>query len=167
MDPLTAIGVLASLSSLIEASKSVVDILRGFKEGEKDLSQLVNDIAVFEEALKGFDRVLRSRQTKHSISVQIIQDALDEGFTTIQDLESRLLQIAKCESSTVRRMKWVQNKSGFIKLHTRIKAQNTMLQSFLALAHTSVSLFLNGIPSNLHIPKRDFHCCLYSAPSVS
>lgn len=140
MDPFSAIAVLASLSILIKASDSALEILKSFREGEKDLLDLWNDIAIFEEALKGFDRVLRSRQTKHNISSHVIQNALDEGSATMAELELRLVESTKCNSSTVRRMRWVYHKSDFEKIHSRIKAQNTVLQSFLALAHASVSL---------------------------
>ena len=140
MDPITAIGVLASLSSLIKASNSVINVLKSFKDGERELLELLSDVALFEEALKGFDRVLRSRQIKHNISAPVIQNALEEGFTTIQELELRLVQIEKCESSAVRRMKWVQHKSSLKKLHARLKAQSTTLQGFLALAHAFVAM---------------------------
>ena len=138
MDPITAIGLLASLSSLIEASNSVLKVIKSFKDGEKELLELLNDISVFEEALKGFDRVLRSRQTRHNISGEIIGKALKEGSTTILEIEKRIAQISSSEISAVCRMKWVQNKSSFKRLHERIKEQIALLQSFLALAHTYV-----------------------------
>jgi hypothetical protein len=139
MDPITAIGLLASLSGLINASNSVLNIMKSFKEGEKELLELFNDVSVFEEALKGCDRVLRSRQTRHNISEKVIHGALEEGFATMQDLENRLVQISKHGVSTMRRMKWVQNKPSVKKLHDRIKEQSKMLQSFVALAHTFVA----------------------------
>lgn len=139
MDPISAIGVLASLSSLIETSNSVLKLVKGFKNGEKELLELYSDISVFEEALKGLDRVLRSRQTRHNVSGKVISSALEESYTTIQDLEKRLVQISNSEVSAIRRMKWAQNKSSLKKLHERLKEQSTMLQSFLALVHAFVT----------------------------
>lgn len=167
MDPITAIGVLASLSSLITASSSVINVLKSFKDGERELLELLNDVAVFEEALRGFDRVLRSRQTKHNISAPVIQNALEEGSATIQELESRLVQVEKCGSSAVRRMKWVQHKSSFKTLHGRLKAQSTTLQSFLALAHAFVAICPAFHRNCLQaLTQRDFHCSLQPASSI-
>lgn len=139
MDPLTAIGLLASLSNLIQASNGLLNVAKSFKDGDKELRELFTDVSVFEEALKGFNRVLRSRQTKHHISAMVIQDALDEAFATVQDLESKLLQMSKSEVSAVRRMKWVQHKSSMKKLHERLKGQSNTLQCFLTIAHASVA----------------------------
>lgn len=141
MDPITAFGLLASLCSLIEASNTVLKVMKSFKDGEKELLELSNDVSVFEEALKGFDRVLRSRQTKVNISARVINSALEEGFATIRDLDKRLAQISKSDVSAMRRMKWVQNKSSFKKLHERLKEQSTILQTFLALAHAFVVFY--------------------------
>ncbi len=139
MDPITALGLLASLSSLIKASNSLLEVVKSFKDGNKELLELFNDVSIFEEALKGFDRVLRSRQTKHEISTTVISKALEEASRTIQELESKLIHMSKSEVSSVRRMKWVQHKSSLIKLHERVKEQSAMLQSFLALAHAYVA----------------------------
>ena len=139
MDPITAIGLLASLSQLIQSSNDLLRLIKSFKDADKELLELFNDMSIFDEALKGFDRVLRSRQTRHNISEKVINSALEEAFLTVKDLETRLLQMSKSESSTMRRMKWVQHKSSVNKLHDRIKAQSAMLQSFLALAHAFVT----------------------------
>ncbi len=138
MDPITAIGLLASLANLIHASKSLLEIVKSLKDGDRELLELFDDVSVFEEALKGFDRVLRSRQTKHNISTAVISRALEEASATIQELESKLLHMSKSDVSAVRRMKWVQHKSSLKKLHERVKEQSIMLQSFLSLAHAYV-----------------------------
>ncbi|KAH8700369.1 ankyrin repeat protein [Talaromyces proteolyticus] len=140
MDPISAIGLLASISSLLKASKGVLDFLKTLKDAEKDLSQLANSVTLFEEALKGFDRVLRSRQAKHNISEEILRNAISEGFTTVRDLEKRLTQVYKTENSALRRMKWVQHKSGFENLDERIKSHCAQLHSFVSLAHMETFL---------------------------
>lgn len=151
MDPITAIGLLASLCSLIEASNSLRKVIKSFKDGEKEIHGLSSDVFIFEEALKGFDRVLRSRQVVHNISGNVIERALQEGLGTIQSLEKRLMQIAKFDVPTMRRMKWVQHKPNLKKLHERLKEQSTMLQGFLALAHAYVIS-----SSMLSVPKTYF-----------
>ena len=138
MDPLTAIGLFGTLCNLIEACNNLLKIAKTLKEADRDLLELCNDVSFFEEALKGFDRVLQSRQMNHSISASVISKALEESYTTIHELEIRLSQIAKSDTSAVRRMKWLRNKSTVRKLHERVKTQSSMLQSFLALAHTFV-----------------------------
>lgn len=149
MDPITAIGLLASLANLIHASNSLLKIAKSLKDGDRELLELYNDVSVFEEALKGFDRVLRSRQTKHNISATVISRALEEASTTIKDLESKLVSMSKSEVSAVRRMKWVQHKSSLNKLHERMKEQSTMLQSFLSLAHAYVNFSLKLVTTQL------------------
>ena len=139
MDPITALGLLSSVAQLIQASNSLLKLIKSFKNAEKELLELFNDVSIFEEALKGFDRVLRSRQTRHNISGKVIKSALEDAFTTVQDVETRLVQISKSEASPVRRMKWVKHNSSLQKLHDRIKEQSAMLQSFLALAHAFVA----------------------------
>ena len=145
MDPITALGMLASLSSLIRASISLLEVLKNFKDGDKEILDLFNDVSVFAEALKGFDRVLRSRQTNHKISTTVISKALEDASRTIQELERKLVHLSKFESTAMRRMKWVQHKSSLTKLHDRVKEQSTMLQSFLTLAHAYVAPFLPRI----------------------
>lgn len=149
MDPISVIGLLASLSSLIQASNTLLNVMRSIKDAEKEVLELYNDVSVFEEALKGFDRVLRSRQTRHNVSTDVIDHALQEGSATIQDLETRLVQIFKCNVSAVRRIKWAQQKSSLKRAHERLKGQSTMLQSFLALAHAFVTLFSRPATSRL------------------
>jgi len=135
MDPITIISFLATLASLIEASHSVCKVIKTFKDTIKELAEISNNVSGFTEALKGFDRVLRSRQTMHRISPSAIKNALDNSQNTIKDLEKRLLQISSHENSTMRRVKWVQQKSEFKKLVSQLQEQNAVLQTFLALTH--------------------------------
>ena len=139
MDPISALGLLSALVDLIEASNKLYQLAKNFKEGDRDLLELSNDVAFFEEALKGFNRILRRRQSGHNISTAIINEALIESSSTIQELQSKLYNISKSEISAIRRMKWLQNKSSVRKLHERIKIQSGILQQFLTLAHASVA----------------------------
>jgi len=167
MDPVTAIGLLASVSQLIQGCNTLLTLIKTFKDGDKDLLELVNHVSSFEEALKGFDRVLRSRQTQHHIAPEVIKAALEEGFATIQNLQRRLAQIFKSDLSAVRRMKWVQNKSSLTRLQERLKAQNTMLQSFLALAHAFVALFFQvGVTTAYSDLQRNLSRSLQPASAV-
>lgn len=138
MDPISVIGLLGTLSDLLVLSNKLYQIAKNFKEGDRDLLELCHDVSFFEEALKGFDRVLRSRQTNHNISTSVISKALEESTWTIQEIQNKLSHISKSGSSAVRNMKWLQNKSTVKKLHERVKSQSAMLQSFLTLAHTFV-----------------------------
>ena len=135
---MTAIGLLASLASLIQASHSLLTILTSLRNGDTELSELCSDVSIFAEALKGFDRVLRSRQAKHGISATIISSALERASATIQKLESRIEHISKHDISAMRRVKWVQHKSSLKSLHENLRNQSIMLQSFLILAQTFV-----------------------------
>ncbi len=157
MDPISVIGLLASLSSLIQASNTLLSVIKSLKDAEKEILELYNDVSVFEEALKGFDRVLRSRQTRHNVSTDVIDNALQEGSATIRDLGTRLAHIFGSDVSAVRRIKWAQQKSSLIKAHERLKGQNTMLQSFLALAHVFVAFFSKPVtPRLIHSAVKHF-----------
>jgi hypothetical protein len=134
MDPISAIGLLSSLSSLIGTSKEVIDLIKSFKDGNKELIGLYNSVSLFEENLKGFDRVLRSRRAGHNISVETINNAIKESAGMMKELEDRLSSIFKSESSTVRRMKWVQHKSTFEKITKDLKWKCVMLQGLVSVA---------------------------------
>ena len=136
MDPISVIGILCELLKL---SNNLYQLARNLKEGDTDLLELCHDVSFFEEALKGFDRVLRDRRTSHNISISVIATALQESTWTIQALQDKLSHISRTESSALRRLKWLQNKSYVKKLHERVKIQSTMLQCFLTLAQTFVA----------------------------
>ncbi|RHZ52990.1 uncharacterized protein CDV56_103863 [Aspergillus thermomutatus] len=55
------------------------------------------------------------------ISVQPVKNGTDERYATLKDLQKRLQQISMSESSTIRRMRWVQHKSSMEKVDDRIK----------------------------------------------
>ena len=139
MDPITAIGLLASLCSLIEASNSLRIVIKTFRDGEKEIQELCNDVVMFEEALKGFDRVLRSRQAIHNISRESIDIGLREGFATIRNLEKRLLQISGSDVVAIRRLKWVQYKPAIKRLHERLKEQSESLDRLLTVVNAFVA----------------------------
>ncbi|PGH34569.1 hypothetical protein GX50_02652 [[Emmonsia] crescens] len=122
-----AIGLIASIATLLRASKGALDLIKSYKHAPRDLAELVHDLEVFEEALRGFDRVLRSRQTKHNISKKILRTAINDGSATIKDLENRLTQVYKTENSSFRRVRFMQNKSHFEALGKQIKSQETFL----------------------------------------
>ena len=166
MDPISIIGLLGALCDLLELSNKVYQIAKDFNEGDRDLLELCHDVALFEEALKGFDRVLRSRQTNHNISIAVISTALEESTWTIQEIQSKLSHISRSECSTVRRMKWLQSKSAVKKLHERVKTQSSMLQSFLTLAHTFVpQLSDTVIPYLINLLVNHFSTLVAAIPS--
>lgn len=142
MDPVTVIGLLSSVGNLIESSHSFIRLVKSFLDGDEELRELLGTVLVFGEALKGFDRVLRSRQAVKLVAESVIQNALENAGKIINDLEERLRRILKSEVLTMRRLKWIQHKWEFKKLHERLKEQNAMLQTFLALTHTLVALFV-------------------------
>lgn len=140
MDPVSAIGLLASISSLLQASKATLKWLKSFKDAQKDLADLINDLSLFEEALKGFDRVFRSRQTKHNISEDVLRKAINDGTAMIKEIERRLTRVYKSEVSALRRVRFVQNKPAFDALCARIQNQCAQMHSFISLAHLFVTL---------------------------
>lgn len=136
MDPITIIGLLASITNLVHASKSTLHLAGRFRNGETDLRTLSNDLLLFTEALNGFERILRSRQTTHRLSAQLIEGMLKDASGVVSQLQLQLEKIAASSASTVRRMRWVQQSSSITKLHDRLKELNSMLQTFLSIAHT-------------------------------
>ena len=135
MDPITIIGLVASVAGLVHASRTTLEIIRTIKDSNKLLSDLSNDMVVFTEALTGFERVLRSRATLHRVSGSAINSVLENSTNTIKDLEQRLKQITSSEVTAVRRAKLVHHASKIERLHGRLKEQNAMLQTFLSITH--------------------------------
>ena len=139
MDPVTAIGLIASVASLVQASNSVVNVIKDFKAGDSDLVTLSNDLGAFAEALVCFERVLRSRHSLHRISGPVIEGVLQHSTRLVKELETILNQISSSSITTLRRAKWVQQKSKISKLHGQLKEQNAMLNTFLSITHAYVS----------------------------
>lgn len=148
MDPVSAIGLLASISTLIKATKGALDLLRSFKDAERDLAELAIDLDHFNEALRGFERVFRSRQIKHNVSGDILRKAIDDGDATLAEVEKRLTQVYKSESSSLRRARFLQYKSRFAALGARIQSQSSQLHGFISLVHALVKPF-PSLSSNL------------------
>lgn len=133
MDPLSLIAFVASVGQLIEAGNKVNDILRNFKDGDKELAALREDIAAFVEALRGFDRILRSRHTIHRVSGPVLEDVLKNSKNILVELNDRLTQLSSSSSSVVRKAKWVQHKSALKKSHDKIREKIAMLHTFLSI----------------------------------
>ena len=133
MDPITVLGLASSIVQIIEAAHKVNDILQTFKDGDKELAALRDDIAAFMEALRGFDRILRSRHTTDRVSRPVLEDVLRNTMDIMIDLRDRLLQLSSSNLSAVRRAKWVQHKSALRKLHGNIREKIAMLHTFLSI----------------------------------
>lgn len=151
MDPVSAIGLLASISTLINVSKGALDLLRSFKDAEQDLAELARDLNHFDEALRGFDRVFRSRQTKHNVSGDVLREAIDDSNATLAEVEKRLTQVYKSESSTLRRARFVRYKSRFAALGARIQNKSSQLHGFISLVHVLVKPYTSSLLIRLYV----------------
>lgn len=134
MDPVTAIGLLASISNLICASGEAAQLLRSFKDGEKEVTGLASQVALFEENLKGFHRIFRSRQVVHRVSTETLTQVIEESSTELDELKKRLRQILRSENSTIRRMRWMQNKTSLERINVLIKGKCAMLHGLVSVA---------------------------------
>lgn len=146
MDPVTVIGLVGAVANIAEATGSVVSLIKSFKDGERDLSSLANDLSAFNEALVGFQRVLRSKHTIHRISGPVIENVLAQSARLIDELETRLTEMLSSGYSVVRRTKWVQHKSGIAKLHRSLKEQHAMLHTFLSITLAETTMHMNQYP---------------------
>ena len=79
MDPITAIGLLSAVTSLIQTSNSVIKLITTFKDADRDLKDLLSDVSTFTEALRCFDRVLRSRHTLHRVSNAVFENVIAQS----------------------------------------------------------------------------------------
>ncbi|KAF7177893.1 hypothetical protein CNMCM7691_006369 [Aspergillus felis] len=149
MDPITAIGLLSSIATLISVTGEAIRLVGSFKDGEREIAGLSNHLSLFEENLKGLDRVFRSRPVAHQISVEPVKHGIDESYATLRDLQKRLRQISMAESSTIRRMRWVQHKSSLEKIDNRIKGQCAMLHSLVSVAQMEMLLAMCSRDSQL------------------
>ncbi|KAL9029778.1 MAG: hypothetical protein Q9196_002020 [Gyalolechia fulgens] len=123
MDPITALGLLASAAQLIQASNSLRRLMTSFKDAERDLRELSNDVYVFDEALKGFDRVLRSRQTRHNVSGKVRYDLntyrmVSEGSDAMRSVKHGNLERLKSCFESGEATLWDTAPDGWSLLHT-------------------------------------------------
>ncbi|KAL4933218.1 ankyrin repeat domain-containing protein [Aspergillus undulatus] len=138
MDPVTVLGLLASISTLLKAGKGAVDLLRSFKDAVRDLTELATNLERFNESVGGFDRVFRSRQARHSISEDVLRKVIDDGRATLAEFEKRLNQVYKSESSTLRRARFLQYRSRFEAINAKIHTQSSQIHGFITLMHAFV-----------------------------
>ncbi|KAF2972708.1 hypothetical protein GQX73_g864 [Xylaria multiplex] len=144
MDPITIIGLAASVVQLVHSANKALDVIRNFKDGDKELASLAHDLAVFTEALISFDRVLRSKHTLHRVSGPVLEDLLKHSRELIQQLETCVIQIGSSSLATIRRARWVQHKSSINKLHGKLKEKNTMLHTFLSITHAETFIAITS-----------------------
>lgn len=135
MDPITIIGLAASVVQLVNAAKKVLSVIKSFKDSEKELAALAHDLTIFTEALISFDRILRNKHTLHRVSGPVIEVLLSHSHKLLEELETYISQIGSSSLSTIRRAKWVQHKSSVRKIHDKIKEKNAMLHTFLTITH--------------------------------
>ncbi|KAI1748630.1 ankyrin repeat protein [Xylaria castorea] len=144
MDPITIIGLAASVVQLVDAAKKVLHVIRSFKDGDKELTALAHDLSAFTEALISFDRILRSKHTLHRVSGPVLEDMLGHSKELVQELETHITRVGSSSLSTIRRAKWVQYKSSINKLHTKLKEKNVMLHTFLSIAHAETFIAITS-----------------------
>lgn len=144
MDPVSIIGLIGAVANIAEATGSVVTLIKSFKDGERDLAGLSHELIAFNEALVGFQRVLRSKHTIHRISRDAIENTLSQSRKLIEDLRTRLEKILSSDYAAVRRAKWVQHKSGIAKLHSQLKEQHAILHTFLSITHAETFIAITS-----------------------
>ncbi|RYP44901.1 hypothetical protein DL769_011491 [Monosporascus sp. CRB-8-3] len=144
MEPITIIGLTASVVQLVNTAKQVLDVIKSFKDGDKELVALSHDLSVFTEALISFDRILRSKHTLHRVSGPVLEDMLGHSNELVQELETHITQIGSSSLSTIRRAKWVQHKSSINKLHAKLKEKNVMLHTFLSITHAETFIAITS-----------------------
>jgi hypothetical protein len=62
----------------------------------------------------------------------------------MKELEDQLLSVSKSESSTVRRMKWVQHRSTFEKITEDLKWKCMMLNSLVSVAQMYMTQIIDN-----------------------
>ena len=82
----------------------------------KEVLGLFDEVSIVHKALKRFDRMLRSRQTRHNISETVNSRVLEDAFATIQSGG------ANCTDVEVRSLTFTSNESGA----TRTKPQEAL-----------------------------------------
>ncbi len=135
MDPITIISLAAAVTQLVDSTNKVLDMIKSFKDGDKELAALGHDLSAFTEALISFDRILRSKHTLHRVSGPVLEDMLDHANQLVQELETHVTQIGSPSLATIRRARWVQRKSRVNKLRGKLKEKNAMLHTFLSITH--------------------------------
>ena len=135
MDLITIIGLVASITNLTHACRSVIGTIKTFRNGDKDLAGLSHDLDLFVRALAGFDRLLRNRHSQQLLPPAVVDAMLDNSMDLVKDLGARLEKMSRSDYSAVRRAKWVQRKSDINKLQGQLREQKDMLHTFLSISH--------------------------------
>ena len=140
MDPFSPVGLVASICTLVKASNEAISLLWSFKEAPDETGRLIKQVSFFKENLRSMERIFRTKncRTQYRISAETINNAIAESSATLTDLQGRLEQITKSDNSAVRRIKWVQHRSGLLKIEDRIRDQCGMLHNFVSLAQAYV-----------------------------
>ncbi|KAI1177125.1 ankyrin [Nemania sp. FL0916] len=156
MDPLTVIGLAASVVQLVAAAKKLHDVIKNFKDGDKDLVTLARDLSAFSEALVAFDRILRSKHTLHRISGCVLDDVLGHAKEIIEELETHVDEIRGSSLAAIRRARWIQHRSAVNKLHSKLNEKNAMLHAFLSITHAETLIAVTSqFPSFMLSPAAD------------
>ena len=91
MDPITIIGLAASLARLANTAKQVLNVIKSFKETDKELAALAHEFSVLTEALISLDRILRIKHTLHRVSGPVLEVILCHSQNLMQALQTRII----------------------------------------------------------------------------
>lgn len=134
MDPVTAIQLVASLVSLVKTCRTSLQAIKDFRDGDDDLAALVRDVDSFVAFLQGLEVLLGQYQRirRNSVS-EDLRKALQDAHLTVVKLQRELDHVKKTESSTFRRLKWLQGGAELQKLRSQIRDHSLNLNSFVLL----------------------------------
>jgi hypothetical protein len=133
MDPATATQLAASVAELIRVCKEIVQIIQEFRHGDKAITDLVHEVELFEEFLRGLRRILKHCRTSHGINAKTIETTLEHADATLLSLRKKLKPVQNTKSLAGRRLKWMLGRDDFLRLRIRVRDHNYTLGAILSV----------------------------------
>lgn len=148
MDPITAIGAVASIITLAQTALTLSTTLYGLGgtllSASEDLKSLADDLRTFSQSLTLLSRLLEDSKSWYSddiylLTAKVIKDCADL-YIKIDEILSKI--VGKGKTSWMKRMKYVMKESQIRKLLNRLRDLKGTLATILMSLQVDLQLSL-------------------------
>lgn len=145
MDPITAIGLVASIAQLIEATTKAIKYLNSVRDAPKDRAKLVQEASSLLAVLTNLNYTLEGANTIESwlgpVSSQGLKDVLDRLQRLLGELAKRLKPSEHPMKSLGKRFLWTLDKKEILETLAEIERVKSLVGLTLERDHMYVSTF--------------------------
>jgi hypothetical protein len=118
----------------MKACRTSLQAIKDFKNGDDDFAELARDVEIFNTFVQGVERVLCHQQKTHgNLLSKDMQSALQEAHSTVAKLYEKLERVKKADTSSARRIRWLQGRAELEKLRGQTRNHNLRLNGFISL----------------------------------